>query len=128
MCKFCVTCGDQHQNNAFKPENHPWMLPEKAWSRVHVDPVINFMGHNWLIITDSYSKYPIIHQTSSTSTLTTTRLLDEDFAHFGYPHAIVSDNATTFSSTEFKEWCDNKSILHLTGAPTTLLQTERLNV
>ena len=39
------------------------------------------------------------------------------FAHFGYPHTIVSDNATTFSSAEFQEWCHYRGIKHLTGAP-----------
>ena len=116
LCRLCTTCGE-HQNKPPKPANHPWMMPEKPWSRIHIDHAINFLGSNWLIITDAYSKYPIIHQTHSTSTMTTTRLLDEDFSHFGYPHSIVSDNATTFSSAEFKEYCTSKGISHLTGAP-----------
>ncbi|XP_062507885.1 uncharacterized protein K02A2.6-like [Corticium candelabrum] len=49
--------------------------------------------------------------------LTTTQLLEEDFSHFGYPHVIVSDNATTFSSQEFKTWCHERVMVHLTGAP-----------
>ena len=91
LCYFVLFVGSTKINF---PANHPWMLPEKPFSCVHVDHASNFMGHKWLIITDLYSKYPIIHQTSSTSTLTTTCLLDEDFARFGYHHAIVSDNAT----------------------------------
>ena len=93
------------------------MLPEKPWSRIHVDHAINFLGHNWLVLTDSYSKYPCIHATTSTSTKCTTELLEQDFAHFGYPHTIVSDNATTFMSDEFKVWCRERGITHLTGAP-----------
>ena len=115
-CKGCVSCAE-HQNKPPKPANHPWMMPEKPWSRIHVDHAINFMGNNWLIVTDAYSKYPCIHQTSSTSTQATTALLEEDFAHFGYPHTIVSDNATTFSSAEFQLWCHQRGIKHLTGAP-----------
>ena len=100
-CRGCVSCAE-HQNKPPKPANHPLMMPEKPWSRIHVDHAINFMGNNWLIVTDAYSKYPCIHQTSSTSTQATTTLLEEDFAHFGHPHTIVSDNATTFSSAEFQ--------------------------
>ena len=66
---------------------------------------------------DAYSKYPCIHPTTSTSTKATTDLLEQDFAHFGYPHTIVSDNATTFSSEEFQAWCLERGIIHLTGAP-----------
>nr|KAG5685748.1 hypothetical protein BaRGS_011066 [Batillaria attramentaria] len=107
----CDSCGE-HQNKPSKPPVHPWMLPEKPWSRVHVDHAINFMGTNWLVITDAYSKYPCIHPTSSTSTRATLDLLEEDFAHFGYPHTLVSDNATTFVSEEFQSWCKERGITH----------------
>ena len=112
----CTACGE-HQNKPSKPPVHPWMLPEKPWSRIHVDHAINFMGSNWMVVVDAYSKYPCIHMTQSVSTKSTTELLEQDFAHFGYPHTIVSDNATTFMSAEFKEWCKERGIVHLTGAP-----------
>ena len=80
-CRCCTACAE-HQNRPPQPANHPWMTPEKPWSRIHIDHAINFMGSNWLIVTDAYSKYPCIHQTSSTSTKATTTLLKEDFAHY----------------------------------------------
>ena len=116
LSQQCTSCGE-NQNKDPKAPVHPWMLPERPWSRIHIDHAINFMGTNWLVITDAYSKYPCIHPTSATSTRATIDLLEVDFAHFGYPHAIVSDNATTFSSGEFKEWCKSRGIVHLTGAP-----------
>ena len=93
------------------------MLPERPWSRLHLDHAINFMGKDWLVITDAYSKYPCIHPTSSTSTRATLDLLEEDFAHFGFPHTLVTDNAPTFTSEEFQHWCKKRGITHLTGAP-----------
>lgn len=66
---------------------------------------------------DAYSKYPCIHSTTSTSTKTTTELLEVDFAHFGYPHTLVTDNATNFTSEELQVWCQERGITHLTGAP-----------
>ena len=75
------------------------------------------MGSNWLVVVDSYSKYPCIHATGSTSTKATIKLLEHDFSHFGYPHCIVSDNASTFKSEEFQKWCSDSGITHLTGAP-----------
>ena len=79
------------------------MLPEKPWSRVHADHAINFMGKNWLVIIDAYSKYPCIYPTTSTSTAATIELLEKTFAHFGYPHSLATDNATTFSSGVMKQ-------------------------
>ena len=84
---------------------------------MHVDHAINFLRSNWLVLTDAYSNYPCIHQTSSTSSKATIDLLEEDFAHFGYPHTLVSDNATTFTSEAFQKWCKSRGIVHLTGAP-----------
>ena len=101
QCQTFAACAEQ-QNKPPKAPNHPWMLPEKPWSRLHVDHAINFLGSNWLVLVDAFSKYPCIHPTNSTSTKTTTSLLEEDFAHFGYPHTIVTNNAMTFCSGEFQ--------------------------
>ena len=116
LCRSCTSCAE-HQNNPPKVPNHPWMLPEKPWSRIHLDHAINFMGSNWLVIVDAYSKYPCIHPTNSVTASATINLLEEDFAHFGYPHSIVTDNAPSFISEEFQSWCKERGITHLTGAP-----------
>lgn len=114
--KLCTACAE-NQRLPSKYPIHPWMLPEKPWSRLHLDHAVNFMGSNWLVMIDAYTKYPCIHRTTSTSTKATTDLLEQDFAHFGYPHTIVTDNATTFKSEEFQQWCRERGITHLSGAP-----------
>ena len=81
----CDSCG-KHQSKPPKPPVHPWMLSENPWSRLHLDHAISFMGKDWLVIMDAYTKYPCIHPTSSTSTRATLDLLEEDVAHFGFPH------------------------------------------
>ena len=116
LCRKCTSCG-QFQNKPDKPSIHPWMMPEKPWSRLHLDHAINFLGRNWLVLVDAYSKYPCIHPTTSTSSKSTTAILEQEFAHFGYPHTLVTDNATTFMSQEFQAWCKQRGIVRLTGAP-----------
>ena len=116
QCHRCSTCAE-NQSRPPKQPNHPWMLPKKPWSRIHLDHAINFMESNWLVIVDSYSKYPCIHPTTSVSSKATTDLLEQDFAHFGYPHTIVTDNSSSFLSSEFQSWCQERGIVHLTGAP-----------
>ena len=93
------------------------MLPEKLWSRLHIDHAINFLGSNWLVLTDTYSKYPCTHPTQAVTAIAAMDLLEQDFAHFGYPHTLVTDNATAFTSEEFQSWCKERGITHLTGAP-----------
>ena len=115
LCRKCTSCG-QFQNKPDKPSIHLWMMPEKPWSRLHLDHAINFLGRNWLVLVDAYSKYFCIHPTTSTSSKSTTAILEQEFAHFGYPHTLVTDNATTFMSQEFQAWCKQRGIVHLTGA------------
>ena len=66
LCRKCTSCG-QFQNKPDKPSIHPWMMPEKPWSRLHLDHAINFLGRNWLVLVDAYSKYPCHDPTTSTS-------------------------------------------------------------
>ena len=115
-CRQCIPCG-AHQNKPVKPPNHPWMLPEKPWSRLHIDYAINFLGSNWLVLTNSYSKDPCIHPTQAVSAKSTIELLEQEFAQLRYPHTLVTDNGTTFLSEEFQAWCSDKGIAHLSGAP-----------
>ena len=55
--------------------------------------------------------------TGSTSTKATTQLLEQDFAHLGYPHMLVTANVMTFTSREFKTQCKARGIIHLIGGP-----------
>ena len=115
-CRSCTACSE-HQRLPEKMPGHPWTMPDKPWSRVHIDHAVNFMGTNWLVLIDAHSKYPCIHATGPITSRATIELLDEDFAHFGYPQVIVSDNAACFTSAEFQEWCRARGITNLRGAP-----------
>jgi len=116
LCGQCLICAG-HQSEPSKAAVHPWMLPEKLWSNLHIDHAINFLGYNWLVVTDAYTKYPCIHATQLVSAKSTIKLLQEDFAHFCFPHTVVIDCAATFKSEEFQEFCKENGIVHLTGAP-----------
>ena len=100
LCRSYASCCE-YKNATAKLPNHLWNLLEKPWSRLHVNNTINFMGQNWLVVVDAYSKYSCIHPTSSISSKATIDLLDEDLANFGYSHTIVFDNATCFTYDEF---------------------------
>ena len=87
LCRQCSTCAG-HQSEPSKAADHTWMLPEKPWSSLHIDHAINFLGFIWLVVTDAYTEYPLIHATQSVSAKSTIKLLQEDFAHFGFPHSF----------------------------------------
>ena len=81
-----------------------------------MDHAVN-LGNKWLVIVDTYSKYPCIYPTTTVSSKSTMALLEETFAHLGCPHSLVMDNASSFTSGEFPEWCKDRGIVHLSGAP-----------
>lgn len=116
LARNCKKC-DEFRNTMPKVQNHPWEPASEPWSRIHIDHAINFLGSNWLVVIDSFSKYACVHRTSSISTTSTIRYLEEDFSHFGFPHHIVSDNATSFASKEFQDWCRFRGIACISGAP-----------
>ena len=116
LCWQCSTCAG-HQSEPLKAAVHPSMLPEKPWSCLHIDHAISFLGFNWHLVTDAYTKYTCIHATQSVSAKSTIKPLQEDFAHFGFAHTVVTDCAATFKSDEFQEFCKENGIVHLTGAP-----------
>ncbi|BES88660.1 Hypothetical protein NTJ_01466 [Nesidiocoris tenuis] len=94
-----------------------WSVPQKPWSRIHVDYCGPFQGKNWLIIIDATSKWMEVFPMERTSTTKTITLLRETFARFGLPSMIVSDNGAQFTSLEFSEFCKTNNIKHVTGAP-----------
>ena len=57
LCRQCSTCAG-HQSEPSEAAIHPRMLPEKPWSRLHIDHAINLLRLNWLVVTDAYTKYP----------------------------------------------------------------------
>ena len=78
---------------------------------------IQLLVRNWLVLMDPFSEYQCIHPTGFITTKSTIDLFEEEFGRFRYPRALVTHNATSFALKEFKAWCQERGITHLTGAP-----------
>ncbi|XP_055918725.1 uncharacterized protein K02A2.6-like [Eupeodes corollae] len=111
----CNAC----QLNASQPTKHytSWPTTEHSWERIHIDYAGPFEKFMWLIIVDSFSKFPFVVRMQSTTSKATIGALRSVFALEGLPKTIVSDNGTQFSSAEFKNFCQENAITHLTSAP-----------
>lgn len=66
---------------------------------------------------DAFSKWLEVHITPSTSSAATIEKLRVIFATHGLPQTIVSDNGTSFTSAEFKQFTQENGIHHITSAP-----------
>lgn len=116
VAKRCVTC-QEHLISLVPAPLHPWEWLSKPWQRLHIDYVGPFMGHMFLILMDTHSKwmdaYPV---TTATSTITI-ECLRKSFSNDGIPETIVSDNGSCFVSAEFGEFMQQNGMEHITSAP-----------
>uniref|UniRef100_A0A914CW25 RNA-directed DNA polymerase n=1 Tax=Acrobeloides nanus TaxID=290746 RepID=A0A914CW25_9BILA len=114
--KNCNNCA-MAQKNPIKTELQSWPQTSAPWSRIHVDYAGPMNGFTYLVVVDSFSKWPEIFQTKSTTSKATIRLLRRLFASYGIPDVLVSDNGTQFTSNEFKSFVKSNGINHALTAP-----------
>lgn len=71
--KFIRSC-KECQINAHDPRKadvHPWKPAGSSWSRIHVDYAESFFGKTYLIVMDSFLKWPEVFFTSTMTTAET---------------------------------------------------------
>lgn len=77
-------------------------LPTRKWTELSMD-ILGPVGNNdhLLVITDDYSRFPVVESIPSTSSSSVIEALDKVLCLFGIPEVIRTDNATCFTSDEF---------------------------
>ena len=73
---------------------------------------------NYLVITDYYSKYPIVHPLGSSSTSkTTAELTSSTFSLFGVPNTVITDNGPQFVGKPFQDLLNSYGVTHISSSP-----------
>lgn len=115
-CKACNVCAVTAP--APTANLSPWPLPDEPWDRIHVDFAGPFLGNMWMLVMDTYSKWPsVVRMSKYPTTETTIMALNILFTTWGSPKTLVSDNGPQFGSKQFEDWCRLNGIVHLTSAP-----------
>ena len=102
----CNTC----QENASAPSKATgnWSWPAGPWKRLHLDFAGPYMGQMFLGIVAAYSKYldvvPMVHAT----TKGVLYALRQNFAIFGLPEHLVTNNGSQFTSEELAHFLKMK--------------------
>lgn len=94
-----------------------WVVPTRPWSRINIDFAGPYQNKIFLIIVDSYSRWPEVIVVNNMTTETVIRHLRMLFATHGLCETLVSDNGTAFVSAEMKQFLDSNKIKHITTAP-----------
>ena len=96
LVKSCSHCQTVRNLPPMAPL-HPWIWPAEPWKRIHIDFAGPFCGRSFLVVVDSYSKWPEIFQMKSTTTVATVLQLCKLFSAYGLPEQLISDNGPQFS-------------------------------
>ena len=114
--KKCPQCQKNRANPPLAPLM-PWHWPTRPWSRLHIDFAGPFQNNMYLVLIDSHSKWIEVHVMPTITASATIKCLRGIFAQFGLPERIVTDNGSTFTSQEFKQFLRKNGIQHTTPPP-----------
>ena len=77
-------------------------LPRALWTEVSADFGHMPNGSQMLVLTDEYSRYPIVEVLDSISARSVIPRLDNIFEQFGIPETFKTDNGPPFNGQEFE--------------------------
>ena len=112
----CSTCQETRPKDPEVPL-FSWSVPQEPWSRLHIDFCGPFQKKYWLIVVDSTTKWLEIFPMEKITACKTINLLRELFGRAGLPRTLVSDNGPQFTSSDFRKFCKDNNIRHITSTP-----------
>lgn len=117
--KKCTICQESKPSNQ---SQHPIMgrqrVTTKPFQIVAIDYIQSLprskLGNcHLLIVMDLFSKYSLLFPVRKISTTSVIKILEENwFRRYGVPECLISDNASTFLSKEFKSLLEKYNIQH----------------
>ena len=111
-CEICLTHADSQMKEPIIQHD----IGETPWSKIGAD-LCELHGRMLLVVTDYYSNFISVKRLNSTTTTAVSKQLMELFSVHGIPKIIMTDNATQFSSFEFKSFTSELDIEHITSSP-----------
>ncbi|EFP09026.1 hypothetical protein CRE_22508 [Caenorhabditis remanei] len=115
-CDQCASAAKNPIKNTLcswsTPTNLPFIL-----NTIHADYAGPIQGIYYLVIVDSFSKWPEVIATTSISSSSTINIFRKIFAQFGNPKVLVTDNGTQFTSAPFNDFCKENGIQHIRSPP-----------
>ena len=115
MIRSCTGCALAAKSPPIKFS--PWPKMDLPWTHIHVNFAGPLDGCYYLIIVDSYSKWPEVFKCKNPNSEVAICTLYKLFARFGVVDCIMSDNGTQFTSGDFKEFCEDFQVNHITTPP-----------
>ena len=114
VMKLCQNCQLQ-QTTLVAATVHPLIWPQVPWYCLHIDYCGPFLGYMWLVMVDATTKWVEVIPAKEVNSEQTIQALNTILR--GLVGQIWSDNSTTFTSEEFRGFCESKRIWQIFSAP-----------
>ena len=111
----CTICTKYKASQGTQPML-PWDIPDSPWQELAAD-YFTHKGKDYLLIADTFSKYPFVYKVHSKTTDSIINRLQDLFSQFGKPQCFFSDNGPPFSSEPFSQFLTSHAIDHITSSP-----------
>ena len=114
MIKACSECAVQRPLPQL--ETHPWKCAERPGERIHIDLAGPFLGMQFLVLVDSYSRWLEVEVVEDITAETIVSHLRGIFARIGIPEMLVSDNGPQFNSSLFTSFLTANGVRYVPTA------------
>ena len=115
MVASCSICQERRHRNPTQPL-YPVELPVHAFQMVSGDLFLHD-GTDYLLVVDSYSKWPCAVPLRGTSSSSIIAALERIFSDFGMPEVFESDNGTQLVSAEIVAFYTQRNVRFVTSSP-----------
>ncbi|EZA62137.1 hypothetical protein X777_03744 [Ooceraea biroi] len=115
VARSCANCSVLQKDPAKVKDI--WETADRPFQRVHIDYTGPFLGYNFFVLVDTFSKWPAGFITRNMTSEVTMQKCRQIFSTFGIPEVIVLDNGRHFKSHEFAQFLYENGIIHKTTAP-----------
>ena len=112
QCDICQTIQDAPRKEPLIPQ----VVPTRPWAKIGVD-LCDLNGRTLLVVIDYFSNYLEVCRLQQLTSAAVIRSLSEQFARWGVPDTLVSDNGRQFSSAEFATFAREWGFHHITSSP-----------
>jgi transposase InsO family protein len=112
-CETCQRMKPQNQKETLKQHDDG----KKAWMKIGVD-LCEVDGRQHLVTVDYFSNFIEVDYLPNTSASEVTSKLKGQFARYGVPTEVVSDQGPQFTSSVFKKMTKRFGVIHTTSSPT----------
>ncbi|XP_052746992.1 uncharacterized protein K02A2.6-like [Bicyclus anynana] len=113
--KRCAVC-QENSNMQTKEPLIPIQIPRLPWNKIGAD-IFEYRKQYYLILVDYYSGFVEVNYLKNITSKSVITAMKENFSRYGIPEILFSDNATNFTSRDFKKFSIEWGFDHVTSSP-----------